>query len=89
MAEPWPVPGAVNGGCLDISKSRVEAAARAAFGYWAAVDPTRHDGPMVRKSEENAGKLGDLTEKGLRKGRRAGDRSAETGRKLHQKLPGD
>jgi hypothetical protein len=51
---PWPVPGAVNGGCLDISKSRVEAAARAAFGYGAAVEPTRHDGPMVRKSEENA-----------------------------------
>jgi hypothetical protein len=42
-----------------------------------------------RKSAENAGKVGDLTGKGLRRGRRAGDRSAETGRKLHQKLPGD
>jgi hypothetical protein len=42
-----------------------------------------------RESGENAGRLGDVTEKSLRKGRRAGDRSAEAGRKLHQKLPGD
>jgi hypothetical protein len=42
-----------------------------------------------RKGGENAGKLGDVTEKSLRASRRAGDRSAEAGRKLHQKLPGD
>ena len=42
-----------------------------------------------RKSGDSAGKVGDLTEKSLRGGRQAGDRSAEAGRKLRQKLPGD
>jgi hypothetical protein len=41
-----------------------------------------------RKSGESAGRLGDVTEKSLRGSRRAGDRSAEAGRKLRGKLPG-
>ena len=42
-----------------------------------------------RKGDENAGKLGDLTEKSLKASRRAGDKSARAGRKLRNKLPGD
>ena len=48
-----PVPGAINGGCTDISKSRVDTAMARAFGYCAEVDPTTHSGRCVRKSEEN------------------------------------
>jgi hypothetical protein len=47
-------PGMVNGGCLDIGKHRLEAAARAALGYGLAVDPTVACGPCVVKSDENA-----------------------------------
>jgi hypothetical protein len=39
-----------------------------------------------RKGDRNAGKLGDLTERGLRGSRRAGDASADAGRKLGKKL---
>jgi hypothetical protein len=49
-----PAPGMVNGLCTDISKQRVEAAMRAAFGYGTAVDPTRVTGAIVRKSDANA-----------------------------------
>jgi hypothetical protein len=42
-----------------------------------------------RKGDESAGKLGDLTEQSLKAGRRAGDKSAEAGRTLRRKLPGD
>jgi hypothetical protein len=48
-----PVPGAINGDCIDISKSRVDAAMRQVFGYGAEIDPTTHEGICVRKSEEN------------------------------------
>jgi hypothetical protein len=41
-----------------------------------------------QKSGEKAGKLGDMTEKSLRQSRRAGDRSAEAGRKVREKMPG-
>lgn len=40
----------------DISKQRVERAHLAAFGYGMAVDPTTYEGPMVRKSNDNARK---------------------------------
>jgi hypothetical protein len=40
-----------------------------------------------QKSDRNAGKLGDATERSLRTGRRMGDRSAEAGRSLRRKLP--
>ena len=42
-----------------------------------------------RKGDEKAGKLGDLTEASLRGSRRLGDKSAEAGRALRGKLPGD
>jgi hypothetical protein len=37
--------------------------------------------------QHDAGKAGDLSEKGVRKARRAGDRSAEAGRSAREKLP--
>ncbi len=40
-----------------------------------------------RKSDREAGRLGDLTEGSLRGVRRAGDRSTEGGRSLRRKLP--
>lgn len=60
VTPPPPLPGAVNGRCVDISKSRVDEALRAAMGYGAAVDPRRHEGPCVRKSEVNARHDGTL-----------------------------
>lgn len=45
---------AVNAGCADISKSRVQAVAEAVFGYGYALDPVTHRGPMVVKSDRNA-----------------------------------
>jgi hypothetical protein len=39
-----------------------------------------------RKGDRNAGKLGDLTEAGLKGARRMGDASAETGRKVGHRL---
>lgn len=49
-------PGArlINFGCTDISKSRVAEAAGKAFGYPLAVDPARHVGAAVEKSQINA-----------------------------------
>jgi hypothetical protein len=44
----------VNLSCANVSKSRVEAVASGVLGYTLAVDPAQHDGPMVRKSDENA-----------------------------------
>ncbi len=44
----------LNGSCVDIRKSTVEAASVATFGYGLALDPRTHSGPFVRKSEENA-----------------------------------
>ena len=42
-----------------------------------------------RKSDAKAGKIGDLTEKGIERSRRMGDKSAEAGRALRSRLPGD
>jgi hypothetical protein len=53
-------PGMLNAKCLDISKSRVERAMQAVFGYGLAVDPLTHDGPVVRKSEANRKHDGQL-----------------------------
>jgi hypothetical protein len=44
----------VNRRCTDVSKRRVDEAAAQAFGYDIRVDPRRHVGPCVRKSDENA-----------------------------------
>lgn len=48
-----PPPDALNAGCTDISKSRVQAEFEDIFGYGYAVDPLTHRGPMVVKSDEN------------------------------------
>lgn len=44
----------LNGGCTDISKTRVEEVFERCFGYGLAVDPTTYAGKVVQKSEENA-----------------------------------
>jgi hypothetical protein len=44
----------VDAGCVDISKTAVEAAHVAAFGYGLAVDPTTFEGTCVEKSDANA-----------------------------------
>lgn len=43
----------LNGGCRDISKSRVAAVFEAVFGYPLSVHPGRWSGPAVEKSELN------------------------------------
>jgi hypothetical protein len=55
-----PVPGAINGNCTDIRKSRVDAAMREVFGYGAEIDPTGQQGLFVRKSEQNGVHDGQL-----------------------------
>lgn len=45
--------GALNGGCSDISKSHVARVFEAVAGYPLALDPERHFGFAVEKSEEN------------------------------------
>ena len=57
-----PVPGAINGDCTDISKSRVDAAMRRVFGYGAEIDPTTHEGMCVRKSEVNTAHDGRIVQ---------------------------
>lgn len=47
---------------VDISKSAVESAHLAVFGYSLGVDPLTHVGPVVRKSEENAVHDGTLVQ---------------------------
>jgi hypothetical protein len=39
-----------------------------------------------RKSDNSAGRLGDWTQTSLKKMRRAGDKSADAGRTVHEKL---
>ncbi len=53
-------PRVLNVRCSDISKSHVGACFAEVFGYALAVDPRRHTGPMVVKSEENATHDGHL-----------------------------
>ena len=43
----------INSGCLDISKTRVDAAHRRAFGYNLELDPATHVGVCIRKSNKN------------------------------------
>jgi hypothetical protein len=45
--------GALNGGCTDVSKSRVAEVFGQVFGYALAVDPRTTCGPMVEKGEAN------------------------------------
>ena len=44
----------VNGFCDDISKTKVNQAFSAAFGYDIGVDPQAYSGPCVEKSDDNA-----------------------------------
>ena len=62
----------VNRGAIDIRKSRVERAFNEAFGYGSLLDPRRHHGKCVVKSETNARRDGrivacplDTTEEGV------------------------
>lgn len=43
----------INFACPDVSKTRVAEAFETAFGYPLRIDPTRHEGPAVEKSEDN------------------------------------
>jgi hypothetical protein len=45
--------GAINGRCVDISKSHVAQVFEAIFGYSLALDPTAVEGPIVAKPETN------------------------------------
>jgi hypothetical protein len=47
-------PRLVNGACNDIRKTHVDRVFRRVFGYSIMLDPTRHEGLAVRKSDENA-----------------------------------
>lgn len=62
MAPPLVRHRLVNMRCVDIRKSKVEAASIAVFGYGLAVDPRTYVGPCVRKSEENGVHDGTLIE---------------------------
>lgn len=44
----------VNFGCLDISKVKVDEVFKSIFGYSTFIDPLRHVGFFVQKSDENA-----------------------------------
>jgi hypothetical protein len=46
-------PEAINSGCRDISKARVQRVFSEVFGYDLAIDPAIHQGPAVRKSDAN------------------------------------
>jgi hypothetical protein len=46
-------PGAINGACLDISKSRVDRSWAEVSGYSITVDPLKTRGPFVVKPEQN------------------------------------
>lgn len=52
----------INAQCTDVRKCTVNAAFEAVFGYSVGVDPTRHCGPMVVKSNENGTHDGRVVE---------------------------
>ncbi len=52
----------VNGRCVSVSKSAVNAAHPAAFGYPIGVDPRTHHGPAVEKPEVNASHSGRIVQ---------------------------
>jgi hypothetical protein len=55
-------PRLVNGACNDISKTHVDRVFRRVFGYSIMLDPTRHRGVAVRKSDENATHDGEIVQ---------------------------
>lgn len=62
LADLTKVPVVINRFCTDISKTRVQEAFADIFGYPLAVDPTRYQGLMVEKSDENFRHDGKLLE---------------------------
>ncbi|WP_225207532.1 ATP-grasp domain-containing protein [Novosphingobium huizhouense] len=54
--------GAINGRCVDISKSTVGRVFAEVFGYALDIDPREHHGKIVRKSEINAVHDGEVLE---------------------------
>lgn len=54
--------GAINGSCVDVSKSRVDAVWAEVSGYSIQVDPTTNSGRMVVKPEENGAHGGRLVD---------------------------
>lgn len=52
----------INRGCTDISKAHVAAVFEAVFGYPLSVDPTRHRGRMLSKSNANNTHDGEICE---------------------------
>ncbi len=57
-------PGAalINFACRDVSKTRVADAFHEAFGYPLKLDPERHNGPAVEKTEENGKHTGRIVQ---------------------------
>ena len=53
-------PGAINGRCVDVSKSHVDALWEEVAGYGLQLDPTKAAEPIVVKSEENGNHDGRL-----------------------------
>jgi len=51
---------AINGRCIDVSKSNVDTLWQAVSGYSIGVDPVSNVGPMIVKSEENGAHDGRL-----------------------------
>lgn len=52
----------LNAECRDISKKNVSRIHTSVFGYDCIVDPKTHNGPMVRKSDENAAHDGHVVQ---------------------------
>ena len=57
-----PCQGAINGRCVDISKSNVGRMFAEVFGYALDIDPRTYRGRIVRKSEVNAVHDGEIVE---------------------------
>ena len=57
-----PAPVVLNARCVDISKQAVAAAFETAFGYPVDLDPTKHHGPAVMKSDRNAAHDGQIVQ---------------------------
>lgn len=52
----------INFGCRDVSKTAVARASEIAFGYPLALDPAKHHGPAVEKSELNGAHNGRVVQ---------------------------
>lgn len=52
----------INGTCMDVSKRAVNAAFEQIFGYPLGVDPTRHEGPILVKSNINSAHDGQVVQ---------------------------